>query len=312
MSTVALLGAIEVGLIFSLVAIAIYISFRVLNFPDLTVDGSFPLGAAVSAVLISDLNLNPFAASLASILSGAVAGAVTGYLNVKLRVIQILAGILVMTALYSLNLRIMGRPNIALLGQVDVFTAVRGVIKTSPSAAIILTLIFAVTLVVVLLVAFFASQLGLAMRGTGANPRMARANGVADGHMIILGLAISNGVAAFAGSLFAQSQGYADVTMGIGTIVVGLAALIVGEGLMPARTVVLALSACIGGSVLYRLAITLALNTDVLGLQAQDLSLVTAVLVAVAVVAGNMRRDRADRRRVRLGSAVEASGLSRP
>ena len=287
MSTFALFGAIEMGLIYGLVALGVYLSFRVLQFPDLTVDGSFPLGAAVAAILIVH-QVDPWLATLAALLAGAVAGLVTAWLNLRLRILNLLASILVMIALYSINLRIMGRPNVALLGERTILTPLQDLALPT---YMLTPLAFAVGLIVIkwLLDRFLNSELGLALRATGVNPRMAQAHGIRVQFAIFLGMALSNALVALAGALFAQAQGSADVMMGVGTIVVGLAAVIGGEALLNPRTVVWATTACILGSLLYRLAVALALNAGLFGLQAQDLNLVTAVLVALALVLPRLR-----------------------
>jgi putative tryptophan/tyrosine transport system permease protein len=292
MSTTAFYGAIELGLLLGLVAIAVFVSFRILDFPDLTVEGSFPLGAAVAAVLVVNLKVDPFTATAVAVTAGAAAGTFTGLLHTRLQIIPILAGILMMTALYSVNLRIMGRPNVALLGEGTVFTSAASALGLAERPAVLITLMMATLASCALLAIFLLSRFGLALRAAGANSRMARANGVDDGQMIVVGLAISNGFAALAGALFAQAHGAADATMGFGIIVIGLASLIVGEGLLPSRRIVVMIAACLLGSLLYRLAVSLALNTDWLGLKSQDLSLVTAVMVAAAVVVGRARRQR--------------------
>lgn len=282
MSLIAVLGAIETGLIFALVALGVYLSFRVLQFPDLTVDGSFPLGAAVSAVMIVNGH-DPWLATGLAVLAGAMAGFVTGWLNVRLHILHLLASILTMIALYSINLRIMGKPNIALLGENTLLTPLEDwglpYYVTTPIAFFVV-----VSVCALLLVRFLNSEIGLALRATGANPRMARAQGVHTGRMILGGMALSNALVALAGSLFAQSQGSADVTMGVGVIVVGLASVIGGEAILSPNTVFKAMLACIVGAILYRLAIALALNLDLIGLKAQDLNLVTALLVMIAIV----------------------------
>jgi putative ABC transport system permease protein len=282
MNQVALFGAIEIGLIYGLVALGVLLSFRVLNFPDLTVDGSFPLGAAVAASAIVN-GTNPYFATLLAILAGALAGLVTALLNVHFRILHLLASILTMIALFSINLRIMGRPNVALLGEPTVLTPFEGLGVRSMLLRPALVGI-AVALVMLLLTRFLASDYGLALRATGANPRMARAQGIATGRAICLGMALSNALVALAGALFAQTNGFADITIGTGTIVVGLAAVIIGETLLPARRLGAAVVATVLGSILYRLAVAFALNAHVLGLEASDLNLVTAVLVGVALV----------------------------
>ncbi|XKH01020.1 ABC transporter permease [Marinobacter nauticus] len=287
LSEIAFYGALETGLIYGLVAFGIYISFRVLDFPDLTVDGSFPLGAAVAAMLIM-AGWNPWLATGMAIIAGMAAGAVTALLNVKLNILNLLASILTMIALYSVNLRIMGRPNVALLGEETVLTPWYELGLEFHQVPVLLFVIVALV-VLVLLWRFMKSETGLAMRATGANPRMARAQGIATGAMIVLGVALSNGLVGLAGALFAQSQGAADVTMGVGVIVIGLASLIGGEAVLTPSTVVRALFACIIGAIVYRLAIAFALNADALGLQAQDLNLITAVLVTLAIVLPGVR-----------------------
>ncbi len=282
MNLVAFLGAIEIGLVFGLVGLGVFLSFRVLNFPDLTVDGSFPLGAAVSAALIVG-GLDPYSATLVAIACGCLAGLVTAFLNIRFGILHLLASILTMIALYSINLRIMGRPNLAIISEPTVLSAFEGF----GLAMLYLKPLFAgvVAIAGVLLVSrFLASEYGLAMRATGANPRMARAQGVQTSQATYVGMAMSNGLVALAGALFAQMNGFADVTLGTGTIVVGLAAVIVGEALLGTRSVLIWAAGCVVGSVAYRLAVALALNSDVLGLQASDLNLVTAVLVTIALI----------------------------
>jgi putative ABC transport system permease protein len=282
MSYISMLGALEIGLIFSLVALGVLISFRILDFPDLTADGSFPLGGAVAATLIA-AGHDPWLACAFAALAGALAGLITGWLHVRLGILQLLASILVMIALYSINLRIMGAPNLPLLGAKTVFTPF---VSGPGSAYWIQPLVLAciVLLAKLALDAFFISESGLAMRATGANLRMARAQGIATGRSMLLGMALSNALIALAGALYVQTQGGADVSMGIGTIVAGLAAVIIGETLMPSRRFWIVTLAAVLGAVLYRLFIALALSADFIGLQAQDLNLVTAVLVGLALV----------------------------
>ncbi len=287
MSTFAFLGAIEIGLVFSLVALGVFLSFRILNFPDLTVDGSFPLGAAVTATLIVS-GVNPWLATAIAMVAGACAGLVTAFLNVRFNILHLLASILTMIALYSINLRIMGRPNVALLQQETVLTPFYNL---GLAQAEVKPIFLAVLLVIVVLLLwrFLVSDFGLAMRATGANPRMARAQGIATSGQIYTGMALSNALVALAGAMFAQTNGFADVTSGVGTIVVGLAAVILGETLFRSRAMLIILTACVIGSILYRVALALALNTPALGLEASDLQLVTAVLVIVALILPGVR-----------------------
>ncbi|WP_372963986.1 ABC transporter permease [Marinobacter sp.] len=294
LSEIAFYGALETGLIYGLVAFGIYISFRVLDFPDLTVDGSFPLGAAVAAVLII-AGWNPWLATGMAVLAGMAAGAVTAILNVKLNILNLLASILTMIALYSVNLRVMGRPNLALLTEDTVLTPWYDLefLEYHQVSVVLFAIVALVSLI--LLWRFMKSETGLAMRATGANARMARAQGIATGGMIIFGVALSNGLVGLAGALFAQSQGAADVTMGVGVIVIGLASLIGGEAVITPSSVMRALVACVIGAIIYRLAIAFALNADVLGLQAQDLNLITAVLVTLAIVLPGVRTNLTNR-----------------
>ncbi|MDQ2632500.1 MAG: ABC transporter permease [Pseudomonadota bacterium] len=288
MSQIAFWGAVELGLVYAFVALGVYLAFRVLDFPDLTVDGSFPLGAAVTAVLIL-AGINAWLAALVAMAAGAVAGLVTAVLNVRFKILHLLASILTMIALFSVNLRVMGRPNVALINADTMLSPFYGL----GLGSYLLRPLFVGVLAVIALVVvwrFLVSDAGLAMRATGANPRMARAQGVNTARQIYLGMAISNALVALGGALFAQTNGFADVTLGVGTIVVGLAAVIIGETLLGARGILIALIGCVIGSILYRIAIQLALSSDMLGLQASDLNLVTAVLVTFALVLPRLRR----------------------
>ena len=294
MSLFSLLGAIEIGLIFSLVALGVFISFRLLRFPDLTVDGSFPLGGAVCAVLISG-GTNPWLATLAATAAGALAGLLTGWLNVRLKIMDLLASILMMIALYSINLRVMGGPNIPLINDPTVFTLLQPEGMEDYIARPLL-LFFIVIAAKLAMDWFFSTERGLAIRATGSNARMARSQGVNTGAMLLLGMAVSNALVGLAGALFAQTQGGADISMGIGTIVIGLAAVIVGESILPSRRIIYATLAVVIGAIVYRFFIALALNSDFIGLKAQDLNLVTALLVIVALVIPQIK-SRLTRRR---------------
>lgn len=288
MSTIAFWGAVELGLVYAFVAIGVYLAFRVLDFPDLTVDGSFPLGAAVAAVLII-AGLNAWLATGVAMLAGAAAGIVTATLNVRFKILNLLASILTMIALFSINLRVMGKPNVALLNEATMLTPFYGHgLREYLVRPVFIFVLVAIAIVVVW--RFLESDAGLAMRATGTNARMARAQGVNTGRQIYLGIAISNALVALGGALFAQTNGFADVTSGVGTIVVGLAAVIVGETLFGTRGLLMALIGCVVGSILYRLAIQLALSSDILGLKASDLNMVTAALVAIALILPRLRK----------------------
>lgn len=282
MTFYAFMGSMEIGLIFALVALGVLISFRILNFPDLSVDGTFPLGGAVAAILISK-GSNPFLATAAATAAGALAGLATGLLNVRLKIMDLLAGILMMTALYSINLRIMGRPNVPLIAEPTVFTQLMPQVAPDYIERVII-LVVVVVVAKLLLDAYLATQRGLAMRATGVNPRMASAQGINTDQAKLVGLAISNALVSLGGALFAQTQGGSDISMGIGTIVIGLAAVIIGENVLPARRMFWTTLAVVVGALLYRFFIALALNSDWIGLQSQDLNLIASTLVTVVLV----------------------------
>lgn len=293
MNLIQFMGALEIGFIYGLVAIGVLLSFRILDFPDLTVDGSLPLGAAVCAILIVS-GVNPWLATGCAILAGMMAGFTTAWISVRWNILHLLASILTMTALYSINLRIMGRPNIALLGEKTIFTPLENLSSLENISYLrhyilpLATFVIA-SFVLLLVYRFLSSEKGLAMRATGANSRMAKAQGIAVNRQILFGISLSNGLVALAGAIYAQYAGFADVTSGVGTIVVGLAAVIVGEAIFNPKVILMALIACILGSIFYHLAIAAALNVSFLGLQAQDLKLVTAVIVGLAMVTPKLR-----------------------
>ncbi|MDN3698664.1 MULTISPECIES: ABC transporter permease [Vibrio] len=286
MSAFAFFGAIEIGLIYGLVALGVYLTFRVLDFPDLSVDGSFPMGAAVAATAIV-AGIDPWVATGMAIVAGSMTGWVTAFLAIKCGILHLLASILTMIAAFSINIRIMGRPNMALLGEDTILTpfeAMGDSMYVRPLVVGVLVL-FSAWFVIRLL----NSDFGLGLRATGVNSRMVSAQGGSTSFYTYFGLALSNGFVGFAGALFAQTNSFADVTSGVGTIVVGLAAVILGQTLIPSRKIWMAVVAVIVGSVLYRLAVAFALSSGMFGLQASDLNLVTAVLVAAALIAPKMK-----------------------
>lgn len=289
MSLYAFLGTLEIGFIYGLVAMGVYLTFRILDFPDLTVDGSFTLGAAVTATLIVS-GINPYAATLLGALAAACAGLVTAWLNLRFNILHLLASILTMTALYTINLRVMGKPNVALIMEPTILTPFENLEIPSMYMKVIFVAICAV--VGGLLVSWFLyTQYGLAMRAVGSNKRMAQANGIVVNEKVYVGLALSNGLVGLAGALFAQTNGFADSTMGIGTIVVGLAAVIIGESLFATRSMLVIVMSCILGSILYRIAVSLALNADFLGFQASDLNLFLALLVTLALIFPKLKSE---------------------
>ncbi len=274
-----LLPTISQGLLWSLLALGVYITFRVLDIADLTVEGSFPLGASVAVTLLVK-DVNPVTAILAAALAGGVAGVVTGLLHTKLRIPALLAGILTMIALYSVNLRIMGKANISLLGKETAFTLVESALGVAYSQAVLLVGLISCVFFSILMYWFFGTEIGAAIRATGFNPQMIRAQGVDTNVMLLLGLFFSNALVAVAGSLVAQSNGFADVGMGVGTIVIGLASVIIGEVLFGTRSFKNSLISVILGSIVYRLVIAIVLQ---MGMPPNDLKLFTAVLVAIAL-----------------------------
>ena len=283
-----IISTIAQGLLWALLALGVFITFRILDVADLTVEGSFPMGAAISAVLIT-MGVNPWITVIVAGIGGMIAGAVTGWIHTKLKIPALLAGILTMIALYSVNLHIMGKANISLLRMDTVYSAIHSM---GISNAVALTIIGVVVTVVVglFLFWFFGTELGTSIRATGVNPQMIRAQGVNTDTMIVLGLLLSNGFVAVSGALIAQSQGFADIGMGVGTIVIGLASVIIGEVLFASSSIVrklfgnssfvLSLVAVVFGSIIYRIVIATVLY---LGMPPNDLKLFTAILVALAL-----------------------------
>ena len=284
MSVAMLLDPITQGLVYGIMALGVYLTFRILDFPDLTVDGSFPLGAAVAARLIVG-GVSPLAATLAAIFSGMIAGVITGVLNTKLKITGLLSGILTMTALYSINLRIMGRANIPLLGETTIFDLLEP-LGLSTDMVILVSFLFISFAAKFIIDWFLQTELGLSLRATGDNKEMIRSLGVNTDNTVILGLALSNGLVALSGALVAQYQGFTDVKMGIGMIIIGLASVIIGETVINSEKIKLATLGVLMGSIVYRAVITLALRMN---LNPNDLKLITALLVIGALGAPAIR-----------------------
>ena len=279
-----LVSSLQQGLAYGLMALGIYLTFRVLDFPDLTVDGSFPLGAAITSRLIIG-GMNPILATSISLLVGAGAGLITGILNTKLKITGLLAGILTMTALYSINLRVMGRPNLALLRQPTILSMVTDLGIPRPYAPLF---VFGIIVLLIKLIVdyFLHTEIGMAIRATGDNPQMISSLGVNTDLMVILGLAIANSLTALSGAMVAQHQGFADAGMGIGMIIIGLASVIIGESIVRTRKIFLTTLGVIIGSILYRLAVSVALR---IGFTPTDLKLITAILVIIALSAPDFK-----------------------
>lgn len=286
LTNITWIGALELGLIYALVALGVLISYKILDFPDLTADGSFPLGGGVCVLCILH-NIDPWLATLCGMLAGSLAGVITASLHIGFKIEKLLASILMMIALYSINLRIMGKPNVSLLGDPTIYDNITANDDLQLAIVRLLMALFVVVIAKLLFDLFFATQSGLAVRATGTNPRMAKAQGIAVNKMTILGMAISNGLIALGGALYVQSNGGFDISIGVGTIVIGLAAVIVGEAVFSAKRMIWLTTAVIIGSILYRSFIALALNNDSLnaiGFGPQDLNLITALLVVAVLV----------------------------
>ncbi|MCE5253236.1 MAG: ABC transporter permease [Actinomycetia bacterium] len=276
----ALTVSLYEGLVFGLLSIGLFMTFRVLDFPDLTMEGSFPLGGAVAATLIARGGLNPLLATLVALFAGAAAGAVTGLLNTKLRITALLSGLIVMVGLYSVNLNIMSGANISLLRENTIFKMVGNALNISGIWLSIVVAAIAAAIFFFILRWFLQTEIGLALRASGNNEQMVRGMGADTNKNIVITTAIANALVATAGALIAQNQGFSDVGMGIGVVVVGLAAVIIGEALFRPRTITQILLAAFGGTFIYRLFITVALRV---GMPPQDLRLVTAALVVLAL-----------------------------
>jgi putative ABC transport system permease protein len=271
--------AVELGLIYAIMALGVYLTFRILNFPDLTVDGSFTTGAAVASIMIIN-GSSPVVATIAAFGAGLVAGWITGILHTKGKINGLLAGILTMIALYSINLRIMGRANLPLLREDTLITPLRDAGLLGTAMAVVVFSLFALAVKFVI-DWFLHTDVGLAMQATGDNEEMIRSFGVSTDRMKILGLALSNGLVGLCGALIAQYQGFADIGMGIGLILAGLASVIIGQAIFGSRLIIIASLAVVLGSVLYRVVIQLALQA---GLNPNDMKLISAVLVVIALV----------------------------
>ncbi len=271
-------GAISLGLLWAVMTIGVYISYRILDIADLTVEGSIALGAAIAAQAIAR-GTNPYLATVISLVGGMTAGLVTGLLHTKLKIPALLSGILTMIALYSINLRVLGKASLSLLRMDTVYTVFEKLGFESSWAIIVLGLL-SVSIVICFLYWFFGTEIGCAIRATGNNPNMVRAQGINTNTMIIIGLVISNGLVALSGALIAQNQTFADVQMGTGSIVIGLASVIIGEVLFGKRNFFLRLTSLAMGAITYRIIIAFVLK---LGMHSNDLKLFTAITVAVAL-----------------------------
>jgi putative ABC transport system permease protein len=305
-----LVATLAIGLVFAILALGVYLSFRVYQIPDMTADGSFPLGAAIAARMLKE-GSDPVTATAMGVAAGALAGVVTGIIHTRFKVNAILAGILAMTALYSVNLRIMGASNLPITADTlftpfdgaaralfGAETTILGRMVPANDIGLLAASALFVALIAASLILFLKTELGAAMRATGDNARMLRALGTSTDRMIVAGLGLSNALVALAGALFAQMQGFADAQMGIGVIVLGLASVILGQTLVgPVRSVSLGVAGAVMGAVLFRLLVAIAIR---MGLDANDLKLITALVVLAAIVGpGQVKDFRARRARAR-------------
>ncbi|MFC4023434.1 ABC transporter permease [Oceanobacillus longus] len=310
---ISMFGAVESGVIYAIMALGVYLTFRVLDFPDLTVDGSFVTGAAVAALSIVN-GVPPVLATLFALLAGFIAGCITGLLHTKGKVNALLAGILMMTALYSINLRILGQPTLSMLNETTVFkqlnsiwtmtgidNALNGLLAAFgldrfPNTWGIVLIMLIVTIAIKLITDFYLkTEVGLALRAIGDNKKMIRSLSANTDNLTIVGVGLSNGLVALSGALIGQLGGFADVNMGIGMIVIGLASVIIGEALFGTKTIARATLAVIGGAIIYRMIVTLALRVDFL--ETGDMKLITAIIVIIALVGPRIFHARKEKKR---------------
>lgn len=285
-------GGATLGVIWAIMALGLYLTYRVLRYADMTVDGSLTMGGAISAVCVAS-GMSPILAILLATLGGMAAGSLTGFLHTKFKIPDLLAGILTQFGLYSINLRIMGKANFGLLNEVTLFTQIKAMGVPSKWAGLAVGVVFIVILII-LIYCFFGTEIGCALRATGNNPDMVEAMGANTKVYIVLGLVVGNGLVAMAGALLAQYQGYADINMGVGSIVIGLAAIMIGEVLFSTRSYIHRLTGVVIGSVVYRIIIAFVLRISltadfVIKITADDMKLITAIIVVIALVVPGLR-----------------------
>ncbi|WP_042349635.1 ABC transporter permease [Bacillus massiliigorillae] len=327
----AIFNSIEAGVIYAIMALGVYLSFRILDFPDLTVDGSFVTGAATASILIVN-GYHPFIATIVALIAGFIAGSITGLLHTKGKINPLLSGILMMIALYSINLRIMGKANIPLLSEESLVTKIRdgwsslglndamgsilsavGLEGILPTGWGVLLVMLVVTFIIKFLIdAFLKTDVGLALRATGDNEGMIHSFSANTSNYKILGLGLSNGLVALSGALIAQYNGFSDVNMGIGMIVIGLASVIIGEAVFGSKTIVRATFAVIGGAIIYRIVVTLALQVKFL--DTGDMKLITAIIVICALIIPKIidkqKQKKRKKKRLQELKAISGSNMS--
>lgn len=294
------------GLLWAVMAVGVYITFRLLDIADLSAEGVFPLGAAVSASIISMEYSQelapyiPFIATLAAFFAGSIAGFAAGLIHTKLNIPPLLTGILILTGLYSINLNIMdGRPNIALLGKVTIFTGLQQATGLEKNTVVAIVTLIILLLIIALLVMFLHTEIGLALRATGDNDKMSEANGINTNRMKIVGYMIGNGLIGLSGAMLAQNNGFADIGMGTGTIVIGLASVIIAEVVIPNMSLGKRLATVIIGSFVYRLIIDTILNQPFVDVKATDLRLFQAILLMIVLYLPEFKKQQARSKRRR-------------
>ncbi|WP_446453006.1 ABC transporter permease [Tuanshanicoccus yangjingiae] len=292
------------GVVWSVMAIGVYITFRLLDIADLSAEGTFPLGAAICASLITS-GVHPIVATLIAFVGGALAGLLAGWIHTKLHIPALITGILVLTGLYSINLHVMaGRPNIALLGQTTIFSIVQDATGWSKNVSVLVVTLVVLAVILALLISFLNTEVGLALRATGDNLAMSAANGINTNWMKTIGYMIGNGLIALAGAMVAQKDGFSDIGMGIGTIVIGLASVIVAEVVIPNKTIGIRLTTIILGSFIYRLIIDTILNQPFISIRSTDLRFFSAVLLTFVLYLPELQRQRLTKNRLTKGGRV--------
>ena len=283
------------GTVWAVMAIGIYITFRLLSITDMSAEGVFPLGGAIGAILITNA-INPWLATIIAFFGGALAGAVAGWVHTKLKIPPLITGILMQTGLYSINLHVMdGRPNIALLGQETIYSPLEEMFDISKNMSVTIIALIILAVIILLLVFFLHTEIGLALRSTGDNPRMSEANGINTNAMKTLGYMISNGLIALAGAMVAQKDGFADISIGIGTIGIGLAAVVIVEVILPNKSIGVRLTTIILGSFLYRLIIDTILNQPFIDIRPTDLRLFSSLLLGFVLFLPEIQKGVASR-----------------
>lgn len=284
-----ILSVFEQGMIYAIMALGVYITYKILDFPDLTVDGSFPLGAAIGATLIAK-DFNPILAIFAAFAAGIIVGILTGIIHVKFKVRDLLSGIIMMTALYTVNLRIAGRANLPIYEKTTIFNndLVNGIFKGPLAQYKTVIIIFVITMIAKYLLDWYLStKSGYMLRAVGDNETIVTSQGVDKGKIKIIGLAISNALVTMSGCIFAQQQRFFDASMGTGTVVIGLASVIIGTSLFKKVTLLRVTSSVVIGSILYKACVAIAIR---LGMPSSDLKLITAILFLIILIVGMDRK----------------------